>query len=44
MYRGTIDQAIAIDEVKKFIAAQDLKAETRYIPGESRSGSKRIFR
>ena len=30
--RGTIDQAIAIDEVKKFIAAQDLKAETRYIP------------
>ena len=30
--RGTIDQAIAIDEVKKFIAAQDLKAETRFIP------------
>ena len=30
--RGTIDQAIAIDEVKKFIAAQDLNAETRYIP------------
>jgi len=30
--RGTIDQAIAIDEVKKFIAMQDLKAETRYIP------------
>lgn len=30
--RGTIDQAIAIDEVKKFIAEQDLKAETRYIP------------
>ena len=30
--RGTIDQAVAIDEVKKFIAAQDLKAETRYIP------------
>jgi len=30
--RGTIDQAIAIDEVKKFIAMQDLNAETRYIP------------
>lgn len=30
--RGTIDQAVAIDEVKKFIAEQDLKAETRYIP------------
>lgn len=30
--RGTIDQAIAIDEVKKFIAARDLNAETRYIP------------
>ena len=29
---GTIDEAIAIDEVKKFIAAQDLNAETRYIP------------
>lgn len=30
--RGSIDQAIAIDAVKKFIADQDLKAETRYIP------------
>lgn len=30
--RGTIDEAIAIDEVKRFIAEQDLKAETRYIP------------
>lgn len=30
--RGNIDQAIAIDAVKKFIAEQDLKAETRYIP------------
>ncbi len=30
--RGTIDQAVAIDEVKKFIAQQDLDAETRYIP------------
>ncbi len=30
--RGNIDQAVAIDEVKKFIAAKDLEAETRYIP------------
>lgn len=30
--RGTIDQAIAIDDVKKFIAQQDLDAENRYIP------------
>ena len=30
--RGTIDEAVAIDAVKKFIADQDLKKETRYIP------------
>lgn len=30
--RGSVDQAIAIDEVKKFIAMQDLNAKTRYIP------------
>ena len=30
--RGTIDQAVAIDAVKKFLAEQDLHAETRYIP------------
>ena len=30
--RGTIDEAVAIDEVKRFIAERDLKAETRYIP------------
>ena len=30
--RGTIDQAVAIDEVKKFIAAKDLNSETRFIP------------
>ncbi len=30
--RGTIDEAVAIDAVKKFIAQQDLDAETRYIP------------
>ncbi len=30
--RGTIDEAIAIDEVKKFIAMQDINSETRFIP------------
>ena len=30
--RGTIDRAVSIDAVKKFIAQQDLKAETRYVP------------
>ena len=30
--RGTIDKAVAIDAVKKFIAEQDLKAETRFVP------------
>ncbi len=30
--RGTIDQPIAIDAVKKFIAEQDIHAETRFVP------------
>ena len=30
--RGTIDQAVAIDEVKRFIAQQDLDAATRFVP------------
>ena len=30
--RGTIDEAVAIDEVKRFIAECDLNAETRFIP------------
>ena len=30
--RGTVDQAVAIDEVKRFIAQQDLNAERRFIP------------
>ena len=30
--RGTIDKAVAIDAVKKFIAEQDLKSETRFVP------------
>ena len=30
--RGTVDQAVAIDEVKRFIAQQDLDEETRFVP------------
>ena len=30
--RGNLDGAIAIDEIKKFIAEQDLKVDTRYVP------------
>ncbi len=30
--RGTVDDALAIDDIKQFIAAQDLKAEYRYVP------------
>lgn len=30
--RGTVDEPIAIDEIKKFIAAQELQQEKRYIP------------
>ena len=30
--RGTVDEAVAIDEVKRFLAERDLNAKTRYIP------------
>ena len=30
--RGMVDAPVAIDEIKKFIAAKELNAETRYIP------------
>lgn len=42
--RATVDQAIAIDEVKKFIAQQDLKAETRYIPPVIQPSNRGPFR
>ncbi len=32
--RGTIDNPIAIDEIKKFIAEQELHADKRYIPAK----------
>ena len=30
--RGTVDEAVSIDAVKKFIAEQDLNAEHRFVP------------
>ncbi|MBQ7077774.1 MAG: FAD-dependent oxidoreductase [Lachnospiraceae bacterium] len=30
--RGTIDEPLAIDEIKKFIASLDLNKDTRYVP------------
>ncbi|MBR5342649.1 MAG: FAD-dependent oxidoreductase, partial [Oscillospiraceae bacterium] len=30
--RGKLDKAVAIDEIKKFIAEQDLKSKERYVP------------
>ena len=30
--RGTVDEAVAIDDVKKFIAQKDLEAEHRFVP------------
>ena len=32
--RGKIDEAVAIDAVKKFIAERDMNAETRYVPNK----------
>lgn len=32
--RGNIDQAVAIDEVKKFIADQELRDENRFVPNK----------
>ena len=30
--RGDVDEAVAIDEVKRFIADHDLNEQTRYVP------------
>ena len=30
--RGTVDEAVAIDEVKRFVAEKDLEAEHRFVP------------
>lgn len=31
--RGSVDDPLAIDDIKKFIADQELKAENRFVPG-----------
>ncbi len=40
--RGDIDEPLAIDEIKKFIAEQDLKQEHRYIPEKKHDYGKKI--
>lgn len=40
--RGNLDEPIAIDEIKKFIAEQDLKQEHRYIPKIKHDYGKKI--
>lgn len=41
--RGTVDRAVAIDDVKKFIAQKDLDAETRFIPKKVIPATKGYF-
>lgn len=38
--RGCIDEPVAIDEVKKFLAVRDLNAATRYIPPKKETWEK----
>ncbi|MGL4368536.1 MAG: FAD-dependent oxidoreductase, partial [Spirochaetota bacterium] len=40
--RGEIDDPVAIDDIKKFIAQQDLNAKTRYIPRIKHDYGKKI--
>ena len=40
--RGDIDSPLAIDEIKKFIAEQDLKAEHRFVPKKRHNYGKKI--
>lgn len=40
--RGDVDEPVAIDEVKKFIARQDLNAEHRFVPAKRNSLGKKI--
>jgi len=40
--RGDVDAPIAIDEVKKFIAEQELRAETRFVPTKLYDKGKKI--
>ena len=40
--RGDVDSPVAIDEVKKFIAQQELHAETRFVPAKIFDKGKKI--
>ncbi|MFX4263415.1 FAD-dependent oxidoreductase [Pelotomaculum propionicicum] len=40
--RGDIDDPVAIDEIKKFIAEQEMKAETRFVPKKLFDEGKKI--
>jgi NADPH-dependent glutamate synthase beta subunit-like oxidoreductase/NAD-dependent dihydropyrimidine dehydrogenase PreA subunit len=40
--RGEIDEAVAVDEIKKFIAEQDLNTEHRYVPKKRHEYGKKI--
>lgn len=40
--RGDVDESLAIDDIKKFIAEKDLNAETRYIPKKRHDYGKKI--
>ncbi len=40
--RGDVDEPVAIDEVKKFIAEQDMKSETRFVPEKWNTVGKKI--
>ncbi len=40
--RGDVDDPIAIDDIKKFIAEQELNAEIRFIPGKKHEYGKKI--
>lgn len=40
--RGDIDNPVAIDEIKKFIADKDLHAETRFVPTKKHNYGKNI--
>lgn len=40
--RGGVDKPVAVDEIKKFIADQDLKAKHRYVPPKAHDYGKSI--
>jgi NAD-dependent dihydropyrimidine dehydrogenase PreA subunit len=40
--RGDIDEAVAVDEIKKFIAEQDLNVKHRYVPKKRHEYGKKI--